>query len=219
MVKVNKYVILEMSLDNVSENLEIITDITDTDIITTRGSIKKSDIINAYKYHYGSYRVERLSRINKYEYVYRWDINKFGTFTGNKDIPYWNDENNLVVITNDLIKYQIYSTPYVAGVYDVNKTTGEITVNDDALNELINGTLINKDGNHGLYVVKIFQNEEKSITSDMISIDLPFGLDTIGSTVDKDGNFIIIIRETVFLLESEKEELEANNGQDKGSTV
>jgi hypothetical protein len=205
----SKYVVFEMNLGQVSNHFEIITDITDDAFITTRGEIKKDDIIAAYKYHYGSYRVEKFHRINKYEYLYRHDAKSLGTFTGSIDMPYLNNENNIVVIADDSVEYVILSTSAATGVYQLDDATGVITINEDVLNGLIKGDIT--DSSHkGVFVVRITQNTDNPITMDMISYDIPFGFDTIGTTTDSEGNIIVIIIETEFLLESEKEALNNN---------
>lgn len=105
----------------------------------------------------------------------------------------FDDENNLDVQVVDGLTFVTYSTTLIGGVWNVDSTTGDITVNEEFLGTNPPANRPSLDGNEGVFVVQIKYNESIPITEKDVSIKLPFGFEPIGPlcTSVKDTVYII----------------------------
>lgn len=117
------------------------------------------------------------------------------------------DENrNISVTCPKEILYVIKHTSVSGGVYNIDESTGDITINMDMIPGIVEENLPNVDGGGGLFVIVLYGNLSCPVISDDIVVKLPFGFKTIPPVLDKDDNWIIIIERDIFLFPEEMED-------------
>jgi hypothetical protein len=110
-------------------------------------------------------------------------------------ISVWVDDDHFLHV--DIIPeitWVMRSTTLVAGVWNVDQVTGEITINYDAIDAMPEDTKPNLDGGRGLFVIVLYKDPLYIIKPEDISIKLIFGYETI-EVMDPYGNIIIIIQQ------------------------
>lgn len=116
----------------------------------------------------------------------------------------FNESRNLIVVTQGDIEYAIKQTSLDGGVYNVDHTTGEITINEDMLPGIVDVNEPNLDGGGGIFVVVLYRNDNYPITNDDISVEIPFGFQSLKPILDFNQNIIIIIQRDRFLFPEEE---------------
>lgn len=104
------------------------------------------------------------------------------------------EDKNIKVIRPEGISYITRSTTVVSGVWQVDSDTGEITVDEDMLNGLIESNKPSIDGEDSLFIVILTPNEDITLSDDDIGYDLPFGFTVIKPYAHiSDGSTVVII--------------------------
>lgn len=215
--KTKKYIILEMKRDIITDYIQEIKSITDDKIITNREEILLSDIDNIWRYHNGEYHKVRSKelfgeRVFKYEYAYIWDTNSLGEFSNDKENSYLDRDSNLIVLAPDGLNYIFKQTTLHGGVYTIDESTGQISINTDMIPGIINTMQPNLNNGGAIFIVILLYNENIPITNNDILINIPFEFEALEPIRDKDNNIIIIIKRDEFLFPEEEEALK--NGKD-----
>lgn len=129
-------------------------------------------------------------------------------------ITFDDNRNLLVIYRGENGKYDEGGvwTGYIAkqtsvdgGVYDINQTTGEITINSEMLPGIISSNQPNLDQGGGIFIVVIYYDKDNPISDDDIETKLPFGFESLKPVHDKNENIIVIIQRDEFLFPEEKE--------------
>lgn len=125
-------------------------------------------------------------------------------------------KRTLIVDTPSELKYVTKQTPIHGGIYDINKTTGEITISMDMLPSLPETNHVNLDGGWGIFIIELLHNEEVPLTDDDIDVIMPFGFKVLPYIHRDNGDIVIIIERDQFLFEEEimNEEEDKENEQD-----
>jgi len=108
------------------------------------------------------------------------------------------DDTNKFVVDNELdLKWLAYSTTNIAGVFIVNKDTGEISFNEDFFNDKLNqlGDVYLTE-ELSMFIIK-FIKPEIELNMNNLGIKLPWGFDYIGPLRYKDDVAFIIKRRKV----------------------
>ena len=108
------------------------------------------------------------------------------------------DDTNKFVVDNELdLKWLVYSTTNIAGVFIVNKDTGEISFNEDFFNDKLNqlGDVYLTE-ELSMFIIK-FIKPEIELNMNNLGIKLPWGFDYIGPLRYKDDVAFIIKRRKV----------------------
>jgi hypothetical protein len=117
------------------------------------------------------------------------------------------DENReFIVNVPGELGYVTKQTPIHGGIYDINKTTGEITVAVDMLPSIPEKNHLNLDGGWGVFIVELYFKEDIAITDDDIEVVMPFGFKTAPYIHLENGNIIVIIERDPFLYEEDEYE-------------
>jgi hypothetical protein len=83
-------------------------------------------------------------------------------------------------------------TTVIGGVWNIDSITGEIMVNNNKLDAIIEATSPNLDDGIGFFVIILYDNPDIPITSEDICIRLPTVYKST-EILDKDNNIVIII--------------------------
>lgn len=121
-------------------------------------------------------------------------------------------DRNLIVNLPGELGYVTKQTTLHGGVFTIDQSTGEITVNLDAIPGIIDTMHPNIDGGGAIFIVEIFYNPNYIVTPEDIGVKLPFGFEALDPILDKDNNTIIIIQRDKFLFPEEEED--PNYGKD-----
>lgn len=113
------------------------------------------------------------------------------------------EDRNLIVLKPDEITYITKQTSVHGGVYNVDQTTGEVTINTDMIPGIVETNKPNLDGGGGIFIVILYYNFSCPINDDDIVVKLPFGFEALPPVLDKDNNKVIIIRREEFLIPEE----------------
>lgn len=116
----------------------------------------------------------------------------------------FDEDNNLQVIGPPEIGYVTKQTSVHGGVYNVDETTGDITVNTDMIPGIVDANKPNLDGGGGIFIVVLYHNPEFILSDDDIYTKLPFGFSSLKPVRDKDENIIVIIERDEFLYPEEE---------------
>lgn len=116
----------------------------------------------------------------------------------------FDEDNNLQVIGPPEIVYVTKQTSVHGGVYDVNETTGEITVDTDMISGIVDVNKPNLDGGGGIFIVVLYHNLGFILSDDDIYTKLPFGFSSLKPVRDRDKNIIVIIERDNFLYPEEE---------------
>lgn len=115
------------------------------------------------------------------------------------------DENRILEVEcPDGIEYVIRQTSISGGVYDIDHNTGEITINKDMLDGIVDVNKPNIDNGGGIFVIVFYHNEYIDFDPTNIGFNFPFGFEILPPVIDKDGNAIIIIQRDKFLFPEEE---------------
>jgi hypothetical protein len=121
------------------------------------------------------------------------------------------EDKNISILGPDSLTYDLKESTITGAVYSIDHTSGDVVINEEMLDALVNKNQINLDNGLGIYIISI--NDESvgvPFTDDDIDFKLPFGFETV-TIIHKDGNTIIIIQKDVIVLEGEDE----LNGENK----
>lgn len=206
--KTSKYVIFEMNDgDEITKDVQQIYDITKDTFITNKQEIVKDNISNIWRYYKGKHVKVKPRRVYKYNYVYIWNTNILGEFNGNIENSYINRDSNIIVVSPKEIYYDIKQTSLHGGIFDIDPTNGNITINESMIPGIIESTQPSISTGGSIFIITLHQTNELQITNDDIDIKLPFGFEALTPFRDKDDNVIVIIRRDPFLFPEEEETL------------
>lgn len=206
--KTSKYVIFEMNDgDEITKDVQQIYDITKDTFITNKREIVKDNISNIWRYYKGKHVKVKSRRVYKYNYVYIWNTNILGEFNGNIENSYINRDSNIIVVSPKEIHYDIKQTSLHGGIFDIDPTNGNITINESMIPGIIESTQPSISTGGSIFIITLHQTDELQITNDDIDIKLPFGFEALTPFRDKDNNVIVIIRRDPFLFPEEEETL------------
>lgn len=193
------YAIVEMNIGKIVENIQRVRYCSEREgmLITNISNIDVSEIEHIWKFGNGEYTEVHLRHLFVGDFVYLYDTSS-GPFDHN-DVSYLTTDRNLIITGPTELKYLIMQTSISGGVYDVNETTGAITINEDMLPSTIECTTVNADGGGGIFVIKFFKDDSLFKSIDDIEFILPFGFTIVGDVFDKNGNLIVIIKRDQFL--------------------
>lgn len=118
----------------------------------------------------------------------------------------FDEDRNLIVICPGELGYVTKQTSIHGGVYNVDKVTGEITVNMDMIPGIVETNQPNLDGGGGIFIVILFNNPDCIIVDEDIVIKIPFGFQALDPIHDSDNNIVIIIQRDEFLFPEEMED-------------
>lgn len=210
--KTSKYVIFEMSDGSeITKDVQQIYDISKDSFITNKREVKKNDIINIWRYYKGRHVKVKPRRVYKYNYVYIWNTDILGEFNGNIENSYINRDSNIIVVSPKEIHYDIKQTSLHGGIFDIDPSNGNITINESMIPGIIESTQPSISTGGSIFIITLHQTDELQITNDDIDIKLPFGFEALKPIRDNDGNIIIIIRRDPFLFPEEEEKLHEQN--------
>lgn len=216
MISNKYYVIIEMDIGDVITNIQRVREININEgyLRTNIGEINLNGIEHIWKHNGEKYLEISSKSIFVGDFVYIYDINTFGRIV-DIDPKYLTDDRNLIITAPIDIKYVTLQTTIHGGVYNVDESTGEITVNTDMLPGLVESNQPNVDNGGGIFVIIFYKNEQLSDIENDIEFILPFGFQVIAMVHDKDDNLVIIIQRDEFLFPEEIEAREAlKNEQD-----
>lgn len=202
--------IIEMDLESISKKVQLVYETSSDKLVTNIGNISKNDVINVWKYVNGDFTEWKFNRIYPNRYVYIWDINTLGLFKDNS-LEYLKRDRNVFVTGPEELKWEIRQTSTTGGVYTVDPTTGEITINEDMLSDVIESTYPDISTGGGIFIITLYTGEMDNITDDDIGTKLPFEFEQLKLIHDKDNNIIIVIKRDEFLFPEEEE----SNGKDQ----
>lgn len=205
----NNFFILETHNGKEVDNVQRIWELdVDNNVIkkisTNRGDINPDNIENIYKYYKGEYVKVKPQYLREGFFVYIWDIDTYGIFQPSPELDYLNRDKNLIVIRPDGIQAIRYQTSINSGVYNIDKETGEITINEDMLPGNVEVNLPNLDKGGGLLIIKILNNPDIEINDSDIEVILPFEFEACKIIRDSENNIIVIIQKDQFLFPDEK---------------
>lgn len=112
-------------------------------------------------------------------------------------------ERNLIVNLPGELEYVTKQTTLHGGVFTIDQSTGEVTVNVDALPGIIDTMYPNIDGGGAIFIVIIYFNPNYELKDDDIKVKLPFGFEALAPIHDANQNTIIIIQRDNFLFPEE----------------
>ena len=116
------------------------------------------------------------------------------------------DENsNLSITCPEGLKYIIRQTVLNGGIYTVDQSTGEVTIDEDMLPGIIQSNTTNIDGKSSIYIIIFEYNKDIQFTNDDIGSVLPFGIERYPLVKDSNNNSIVIIEKDEFLYSEEGE--------------
>lgn len=115
----------------------------------------------------------------------------------------FNEERNLIVVPQGDITYVTKQTSIDGGVFNVDHTTGEITVNSNMIPGIVDINLPNIDKGGGIFIVILYKNPDYLITDEDVVVKLPFGFQSLKPIHDENDNMIIIIQRDKFLFPEE----------------
>lgn len=113
-------------------------------------------------------------------------------------------DKNLEVIGPAELKYVTKQTVISGGVFTIDESTGEITIDVDMIPGIVDVNKPNVDGGGAIFIVILYYNEELNLQNDDIETKLPFGFESLDPIRDKDNNIIVIIQRDLFLLPEEE---------------
>lgn len=200
MISNQYWIIIELPLGYTSQCIERVKKVSERDNVleTNLTSVDVSKIEHIWRYGGGAYLDVHLRHVFVDEFVYLHDTTTLGAFD-HDDVSYLTTDKNVIVSGPSTLNYVIYETSMSGGVWNVDETTGEITVNEDMLGDCISGTTLNADGGGGIFIIRFYKDDTLFTSIDDIEFILPFGYTTVGSTNDSDGNLIVIIERDEFL--------------------
>ena len=109
------------------------------------------------------------------------------------------DRNLEVVLASDELNYSIKQTTLHGGVFNINETSGDISINPEALPGVIDVMQPNIDGGEPIFIVIIYYNPKFELNDKDIVVKLPFGFDALAPIRDANKNTIIVIQRDNFL--------------------
>lgn len=110
------------------------------------------------------------------------------------------DENrNLVVNGPEGMKYTMYQSSINSGVFSIDHTTGEVTVNPHMLDAMVPENEINLDGGDGIYLIAIDPIDGVEVANEDIEYKVPFGFAVHDPIRSDEGKLIIIVERDPFL--------------------
>ena len=194
------YYIIEMPIGTAIERIQRVRYCNENEgkLITNISDIDANKIEHVWKYGNGKYDEIHLRHVFPGDFIYLYDSITMGKFDPT-NISYLTTDKNLIVTGPSELKYSIMQTSMSGGVFDVNQTTGEITINEDMLSGIIENTTVNADGGGGIFVIKFIKDDTIFTGLDDIEFILPFGFTVVGDVRDSNGNLIIIIKRDEFL--------------------
>lgn len=113
------------------------------------------------------------------------------------------DKYKYLEVSGYIGEYWIYSTSVISGVFNVDHTTGKITINKDMLPPNVPNNELNLDSGNGIFVIMLPYNKDMEIKDEDIGIELPFGFEYISPIRDEENNIFIIIYKNRFLFPEE----------------
>ena len=188
------YAIVTGFFSKVSERIQRVK-VADEDkhvIRTNMMDITTNDLTSIWKYANNSYFPVHLRHLYPGDFIYLWDVDAFGQFTGSRML--YPDDANIVVTAADNIVYNIIqisrSTSFID---DMVSLIGSI---DEAVRNFIVGFVTYNESNgldDNYYIVKLHDKNGLKITVDEIKFILPFGFDSISSVNSSNGDLYVII--------------------------
>lgn len=106
-------------------------------------------------------------------------------------------ERNLVIDINENLKYVCKQTTLYGGVFTIDQTSGDITVNQDALPGIVDTMEPNIDGGGAIFIIIVYYNPNYAFDYSDAKITLPFGFEALAPIKDANQNSIIIIQRNI----------------------
>ena len=104
----------------------------------------------------------------------------------------------IINIAGDL-QYACKQTTLYGGVFTIDQSTGDVSVNTDALPGIIDAIEPNIDGGGAIFIIIVYYNPNYPFNDNDIKITLPFGFESLAPIKDANQNTIIIIQRDNFL--------------------
>lgn len=124
----------------------------------------------------------------------------------------FDDDRNLRITGPEKLIYDIKQTTINGGVYSVDHTTGEVTINEEMLDGIVSSNVNNLDDGDGVYIIVFYYNPAVEYTDDDILVKVPFGFAVHDFIHDRMKNTYIIIERDPFLMHGYEGGVE--NGED-----
>jgi hypothetical protein len=115
------------------------------------------------------------------------------------------DDNNFYVTGLGEFGYVTHQTTLHGGVYNLDESTGKITINAAMIPGVVHTMLPNPDEGGSIFIAVLYKDPSFHFDDEDITVKIPFGFSTIPPIHDKDGNIIVIIERDKFLLPGEEE--------------
>lgn len=211
----NKFLVIEMDDISVTEHIQQVLDITDTDIVTNNTNISVNDIIKIWKFKYGKYHEINLQKLIINDFVYIWSRKYFNEFDPSTIPGYKDKHHNMLIVAPDWLKYNVKQSTIHGGVYTFDKE-GNIIINEDMVNRIPPADVMpNIDDGGEIFIIEFFYDKEHRFTENDINSILPWEFEVL-YPIRKEDKLIYIIQRNKFLFPEEKEELD---GKDKSGIL
>ena len=119
----------------------------------------------------------------------------------------FDEDKNLSIKCPTKLEYITKQTSIHGGIFNVNESTGEISINEDMLPDIVNINKPNLDNGGGIFIIIFYRNTEISYTNDDIYSKLPFGFEQHPLIWDSNNNGVIIIERDEFLYPEEGDDI------------
>ena len=107
----------------------------------------------------------------------------------------FNEDNKLVITSIKSLKWVIYSTTNIAGIFIIDEKTGEISINEEFIESDLNKiNEIYYTENLSIFVIRFLKNDNIEINEHTLGIKLPWGFEIMGPIKYKEDTLIIIKR-------------------------
>lgn len=119
----------------------------------------------------------------------------------------FDEDKNLSIKCPTKLEYITKQTSIHGGIFNVNETTGEVSINEDMLPGIVNINKPNLDNGGGIFIIIFYRNPDISYTNDDIYSKLPFGFEQHPLIWDSNNNGVIIIERDEFLYPEEGDDI------------
>lgn len=107
----------------------------------------------------------------------------------------FNEDNKLVITSIKDLKWVIYSTTNIAGIFIIDEKTGEISINEEFIESDLNKiNEIYYTENLSIFVIRFLKNDNIEINEHTLGIKLPWGFEIMGPIKYNEDTLIIIKR-------------------------